>query len=99
MKKYLSLPEIIPLLVILYALIIFLPGFSLFFHQDDFIHMQVSQNLSQVINAFNIFSKGDFPFYRPIPTQIYFYIGKLVFGLNPLGYHTVNFLIFSANII
>ncbi len=99
MKKYFSLINIIPLLVILYAFIIFLPGFSLFFHQDDFIHLAVSQHLSQIINAFNLFSQGEFAFYRPLPTQVYYYLGKLVFGLNPFGYHSINFLIFSANII
>jgi len=98
MKKFLTRPDIVPLLIIIYAFILFLPGFFLYFHQDDFIHFSVSQNLSQVVNAFDIFAKGQFHFYRPIPTQGYFFFGRLFFGLNPLSFHIINFIIFSINI-
>lgn len=98
MKKFLTKTNFIIGFVIFICLILFLPGFFTYFHQDDFIHLSYSQTLSQVIAAFNIFQKGEFPFYRPIPTQLYFYLGKSIFGFNPLGYHIVNFLIFCLNV-
>ena len=99
MKKYLK--DILlnsPLYILIIDLILFFPGVFTYFHQDDFIHFSYSQTLTQVFSAFNIFHQGNFPFYRPIPTQLYFYAGKLLFGFNPLGYHIVNFVVFSCNI-
>ncbi len=97
MKKFLNSNKLI-IFVIFICAVLFLPGFFTYFHQDDFIHFSVSQNFTQVIRAFNIFQKGEFPFYRPIPTQLYFFVGQTLFGLNPLGFHLVNFLIFAVNI-
>jgi hypothetical protein len=76
-----------------------MPGVSMYFHQDDFIHMTYSDSFIKLLESFNIFQKGDFPFYRPIPTQVYFFTMRSLFGLNPLGYHLTNFLLFSINII
>lgn len=87
------------LVIVLLSFFLFLPAFSTYFHQDDFIHMTYSDTFSKVISAFNLFRKGDFPFYRPIPTQVYFYFLKLLFGMNPFPYHVVNFFIFTLNII
>ena len=87
------------LLIIFASWVIFLPGLFVYFSQDDFIHLSHSQNFKQVISAFNIFQKGEFPFYRPIPTQVYFYFGQKLFSLNPLGYHFINLGIFTINII
>lgn len=98
MKKFLANNKLFLSIVIASCFILFLPGFFTYFHQDDFIHLSFSQNLGQVISAFNIFQKGEFPFYRPIPTQVYFFITKTLFRLNPFGYHLVNFILFSVNI-
>lgn len=99
MKKFLRNDKLFLAVIVISCFILFLPGFFTYFHQDDFIHLSFSQNLNQVISAFNIFQKGEFPFYRPIPTQLYFSIMKNIFGINPFGYHLVNFLIFSLNIL
>lgn len=98
MKKYLTNIKFDLALIIAGCFIIFFPGFLTYFHQDDFIHLSYSQNFSQVLSAFNIFAKGQFPFYRPIPTQLYFYTAKTLFGYHPIGYHILNFIIFSLNI-
>lgn len=87
-----------PILASFFCFFLFFDGFKTYFHQDDFIQMFYSQNPSQVFDAFNIFKKAEFAFYRPIPTQLYFYITKAFFGWNPPGYHLVNFIIFSLNI-
>lgn len=98
MKKFLQNPRLILFSIVVLCALLFYPGFFTYFHQDDFIHLSYSQTLGQVLSAFNIFQKGDFPFYRPIPTQFYFYFGKLIFGFNPFGFHLINFFIFSLNI-
>jgi len=87
-----------PIIVSFFCFFLFLDGFLTYFHQDDFIQMFYSQNLKQVFDAFNIFHKSEFAFYRPVPTQLYFFVLKLFFGWNPLGYHVVNFLLFTANV-
>jgi hypothetical protein len=87
-----------PILISFFCFALFFDGFKTYFHQDDFIQMFYSQNLKSVFDAFNIFKKAEFAFYRPIPTQLYFFITKSFFGWNPMGYHVVNFMIFVANI-
>ncbi|OGG16293.1 hypothetical protein A3D77_02435 [Candidatus Gottesmanbacteria bacterium RIFCSPHIGHO2_02_FULL_39_11] len=95
-----SLRIIAPLsVIILLSFFLFFPSFSTYFHQDDFTHMTYSDTFSKVISSFNLFAKGDFPFYRPIPTQVYFYFLKHFFGLNPFPYHAVNFILFILNIL
>lgn len=88
-----------PILVSIFCFFLFFDGFLTYFHQDDFIQMWYSQTFKQLTDAFNIFQKAAFPFYRPIPTQLYFFIGQKIFGFNPLGYHIFNFLLFSINVI
>lgn len=97
MKDFLR--SVLPLsIIILLSFFLFFPAFGTYFHQDDFIHMTYSDSLAKVFSSFNLFTKGDFPFYRPIPTQIYFYFLKYFFGLNPFPYHVVNFILFTLNI-
>lgn len=93
-KPYLTI-----LLILIFCFVAFFPGFTTYFHQDDFIMFYYSQSFAQVARAFNIFARADFPFYRPIPTQLYFFVGQKIFGFNPLGYHIFNFLLFCANVI
>ena len=99
MKKLWKEPKIWLLFIFVFVAIIFSPGFSTYFHQDDFLHLEQSQTPRQLIGAFNLFSKGEFPFYRPIPTQLDFCLGQRIFSLNPFGYHVINFIVFFINII
>ncbi len=97
MEKIHKKPYLIILLILIFCAFIFSPGFSTYFHQDDFIMFYYSQNISRVLKAFNIFAHADFPFYRPIPTQLYFFVGRQLFGFRPMAYHVINFLLFSLN--
>src|SRR3989344_2335889 len=98
MSKFWKKIDRVPVFVVGFCLVLFFSGFFIYFHQDDFIHLSYSQTLQQVVEAFNLFGKGAYPFYRPIPTQLYFYINRLIFGLNPLGYHAGNFVLFAVNV-
>ena len=86
--------------VIIYTLVIFYPNFFVYFHMDDFVDFGLAENLSSVISSFNLFSAHpDFPFYRPIPVQLYFYILRNLFGFNPVGYHFANYALFVLLIL
>lgn len=86
--------------IIIYALIIFYPNFSVYFHMDDFINFGLAENISSVVNSFNLFSAHpDFPFYRPISVQLYFYILKNLFGFNPLGHHLISYALLILVVI
>lgn len=85
--------------IIIFCALLFSSGFTTYFHQDDFIQMWYSQTFKQTVGAFNIFQKAAFPFYRPIPTQLYFFAGQKIFGFNPAAYHVFNFLLFALNVV
>lgn len=87
------------LFLALTALVTFLPGFNLFFHQDDFVHRSFSLSLGQVFDGFNLFSKAAYPYFRPVSTQTYWFILPHIFGMTPLSYHIFNFLILILNTI
>ncbi|PIP33127.1 hypothetical protein COV53_04505 [Candidatus Gottesmanbacteria bacterium CG11_big_fil_rev_8_21_14_0_20_37_11] len=99
MMKYFKINNINIFLIVFFCFILFFPGFTTYFYQDDFIHLSYSQSFRQIVESFNILNKASYPYYRPISTQLYFYIGKLIFGFNPLGYHIINFILFILNII
>lgn len=86
-------------LVLLLTLLIFSPSFKTGFSQDDYKNLYLSQNINQVFSSFNIFQKAEYPFFRPISTQLYFYILRQLFGLKPFFYHIFNFIMFAVNIL
>lgn len=77
MKKYLLFLSIT---IIVYASSVFY-GFS----QDDFFFLVLSRadTIAEVINFFSPFTKSSFPFYRPLSTQLYYYIFTNIFSDNP----------------
>jgi len=77
-------------------------SFSSFFFGDDFYNLSLVQgkSFSQILESFNLFKKGpqNFLFYRPLTTQLFFWLGFKVFGLNPLGWRLVLFLFFYFSV-
>lgn len=76
--------------LMLSGLIIYLPSLKYGFSQDDFIHLFSSKagSLSEFLNFFNPFHRyPDIFFYRPLTTQVYFFLNHTLFGLNPIPYH------------
>ncbi len=60
------------------------------FSQDDFIHHNASRisTFPEFLNFFNPFHQfPDIFFYRPLATQVYFFLNSSLFGLNPIPYH------------
>lgn len=82
MKKY------HPLLGIILGMV-FLPSLFIFFSADDWFHLRVS-NINQISEFFNFFSflktAQSIAFYRPLSTQVFFFVFQKLFGLNPLPY-------------
>ncbi|MDP3888640.1 MAG: glycosyltransferase family 39 protein, partial [bacterium] len=85
-------------LIIFIAVILYLPAMGVFFSGDDFFHLRISstQNIQDFVSFFS-FEKGDHSasFYRPLTTQVFFFIGEKLFGLSPFGYHYFSIIFFA----
>lgn len=89
--------------------ILLLPAILLFWHilfsyfsQDDFYHLRVimDKNWSEIPSFFVTWQEGQ-TFFRPLSREIFNLIMYQSFGLNPLPFHIVNFLLilFSGGLI
>lgn len=87
------------LLLILVPLLIFYPSFRYFFFQDDFLHLKRSwvEGPMAILGFFKPPSEAIF--YRPLSLQIYFYLTRTLFGLNPLAFRIITFSFFLMSII
>lgn len=71
------------------------------FSQDDwyFLSISTARNLGDILNFFNPWNQSGFAFYRPLGTQLYYYLARLLLGLDgaPFGMHIFMLLIQSVN--
>ena len=71
------------------------------FSQDDWYFLLISRatNLSEVINFFNPLAQSGFAFFRPLGTQLYYFLFTSVFGLTfaPLFMHIFMLLLQASN--
>ena len=71
------------------------------FSQDDwyFLHISTAKNFAEVLNFFNPWSQSGFAFYRPLGTQLYYYLAHTYFGLQsaPTFMHIFMILIQSLS--
>ncbi len=75
---------------ILLSTIFFIPSLLNFFSGDDWFHLRVSQigSFKEFLNFFSLVrTSQSIAFYRPLPTQGFFFIFQRLFGLNPPPYH------------
>src|SRR3989344_5940675 len=75
--------------IIFLSFFIFFPSAFVFFSADDWFHLRVSQisSIPEFLNFFSFAKSGQsIAFYRPLPTQVFFYIFQKLFGLNCFGY-------------
>lgn len=90
-KKWWIFPSIFIL-----SLIIFRQSLTYYFFQDDWFVL----NWIRTGNLLSFFSfRTDIIYWRPLSMPIFFFIGKQLFGLNPVGFHILAFLIHFINII
>lgn len=87
-------------LIAIIGILIYLPSLKYYFSQDDFIHLYSSHANSffEFLNFFNPYAKyPDIFFYRPLGTQVYFFINQSLFGLNPLSFRIESLLMHGLN--
>jgi hypothetical protein len=83
-------------LVLLYAFSI-----STFFSGDDWFHLRISQinSLTEFTNFFSFVpTDQSAAFYRPLSTQVFFFILQKMFGLTVWPYHVFVLLCFSYSL-
>ncbi len=91
----------LPITLIGLVILSLTPSLANFFSADDWFHLRVANinRLSEFINFFS-FTKTvqTIAFYRPLPTQVFFFIFQKLFGLNPLLYHLFALLCFGFSL-
>lgn len=84
-------------LVFVLAFVIFYPSLFVFFTNDDFFFLKIAQanNIGQFFNFFNLINGPEgFGMYRPLTTQVFYFISWKFFNLSPLPLHIISFLVF-----
>lgn len=85
------------LFVFLLSFILFLPSLFTFYTHDDFFHLKISKanSLGEFFNFFNFIQGPEGQgLYRPLTTQVFYFLGNSVFNLNPLALHIISFATF-----
>ena len=84
------------------VLIVFSSCLLNFFSADDWFHLRLIQ-INSWQEFFNFFSFRNTPqsaaFYRPIPTQLFFFIFYKLFGLNSIFYFGLGLTLFGLIIL
>lgn len=67
----------------------YFPSLGVYFVQDDFWLFSISRvNTLNDMAAFFL-PRFDVVWYRPLSSQIFFWLGRVLFGLQPLPYHLI----------
>lgn len=88
LKKYWKL-----LSIFLLPLIMFFPSLFVFYTNDDFFLLKISNisNITGFLNFFNILHGPEgLGMYRPLTTQVFYFLSWKFFNLNPLGLHIIS---------
>lgn len=87
-----------PILSFFLPLLIFSPSLVNFFSSDDWFHLRLAQitNFNQFLNFFSFTTTPQSAsFYRPLPTQVFFFIFQKLAGLNAVYFHLFVFASFA----
>lgn len=88
--------KLVPLILLAFS-----PSLFIFFSADDWFHLRISR-INSLWEFFNFFSFSrtaqSIAFYRPLPTQVFFFIFQKIFGLNPFPYHLFVLTSFSISL-
>jgi len=81
----------------LLAFLLFLPGLFNFYSHDDFFHYKIAETHSfkEFLGFFDL-TRGpeNWGYYRPLTTQVLYFLGREVFNFNPVIMHAIAFLMF-----
>ncbi len=86
----------------LIAFILYYPSLFGFFTHDDFFHLKISQvaSFKEFLNFFNILNAPEgWGFYRPLTTQVFYFLGRTLFNSVPFWMHAFSFVVFFLIII
>ncbi len=91
------------LIIYVFVLILYHPVFNTYFAQDDFFHIKAALtdgSLKSFIKLFGIyrFDVRGYAFYRPIFREGLYNVFYSLFGLNPLPFRVLTFVIHFVNI-
>ncbi len=87
---------LIPLIL---STLLFSPFIFGFFVQDDFFFLAISK-AHTFRELFDFFiPRADVVWYRPLSSQVFFFLGRRLFGLDPFYYHLVVLITHLLNII
>ncbi len=88
MRNWLKILLIIGLVAVVYR-----DSFTSRFFQDDKLNLQLAatRDFLAVIPGANHF--------RPVSVQGFYFLGEIISGYNPLGYHLIEFVIFAGTLI
>lgn len=82
--------RLLPIWLIIVTVLIYSPALFNFFSGDDWFHLRIS-NITSLSQFFNFFSFShtlqSAAFYRPLPTQVFFFIFQRLFGLTAWPYY------------
>ena len=85
-------------ILIVLGLLVFSSSLFNFFSADDWFHLRVVQidSFKQFLNFFSFFRTDEsISFYRPLSTQVFFFIFYKLFGLNSFFYFLAGLIIFG----
>jgi len=81
----------------LLGFLLFFPGLFNFYSHDDFFHYRIAEanSLKEFISFFDLTSAPfGWGYYRPLTTQVLYFLGRTLFNFNPIIMHVIAFLMF-----
>lgn len=85
----------------LLPILLYLPVLGNFFSGDDWFHLRITQisSLQEFLNFFSFsHTAQSAAFYRPLPTQVFFFVFQKFFGLTAWPYHLFVILCFTYSL-
>ncbi len=84
--------------IYLLPVLFYLPALGNFFSADDWFHLRITQidTFQQFLNFFSFSQTSQSAsFYRPLSTQVFFYIFQNLFGLNSAIFYLFGLILFA----
>jgi len=81
----------------LMVIVLFFPAIFNFYSHDDFFHYRIAEanSLKEFISFFDLTNAPfGWGYYRPLTTQVLYFLGRTLFNFNPMIMHAVAFLMF-----